>query len=194
MLPFLLAWPNVPFTMAALLAVLFFAVHASGVLDAHHDAHAHLDHADGGARVPVTLAAQAFAIVFAATGLALNAHAIDAPERLGLMSLLWTIPLASLGGYGAVAALRRLLAPLFATREDATSRAELVGKSAVVTSTRVSQEFGEVRVLDKSGHELFVTCRLLEGSDAVPHGADVVIVECEGGELVVAPLDERKTT
>ena len=232
-LRFLVAWGNVPFTIAAGIALVFAVLQATGILgllaggdheadhdvdadadvDADHDVDADADHdADGDAeghgfsfyvlgplgfgKVPFSVIWQTYAVVFAATGLALNArlfmHREGGPPT---GSLLWTLPIALVAGYGVVAMLARWLGPVFAsTKEQATSRAQLVGQTGVVISSKVTSEFGEVRIRDKTGHDLRVICKLADGASAPREHQRVVVVEYEGGDLRVAPLDDEPET
>jgi hypothetical protein len=62
----------------------------------------------------------------------------------------------------------------------------------VVISTKVDAEFGEVRIRDKSGHDLRVVCKLAPGAKSTPreHQNVVVVDYSEAkGELFVEPLD-----
>jgi membrane protein implicated in regulation of membrane protease activity len=236
-LRFLVAWANVPFAIAAGIAILFAALQATGLLgllagdheaeaggdaeaghdvgggheadadadaDADHDADADQDaEANGGVRdffasslgfgkIPFSLIWQTYTIVFAATGLALNAHRYWGREPV-TASLAWTLPISLLAGYAVVAVLARFLGPVFASEhERATSRAELVGQTGVVISSRVTADFGEVRIHDKTGHDLRVVCKLAEGATAPREHQRVVVVEYsqERGELLVAPLED----
>jgi membrane protein implicated in regulation of membrane protease activity len=146
----------------------------------------------GFGKLPFSLIWQTFAVVFAAAGFALNARYIEQTGGPPLVTLAWTLPASFLSGYLAVALTARILGPVFAPkRQEATSRAELVGQIGVVISTRVDEEFGEVRIRDKTGHDLRVVCKLAKGSKArVAEHQSVVVVECDGGELLVAPFDE----
>src|SRR5262249_52124955 len=129
-------------------------------------------------KIPFSLIWQAYAIVFAITGLALNVHAADASGAVPLLTLAWTVPTSLVTGYAAVAALARVLGPLVSSKaQEATSRAELVGQVGTVISSRVSPEFGEVRVKDKSGHELRVICKLAEGVRVAAEHEQVVFVD-----------------
>jgi hypothetical protein len=227
-LRFLVAWANVPFTIAGGIAIVFALLQVSGLLgllagdhegDADADADADVDHdvdghdadhdadADGegtgvrdvvvGAlgfgKLPLSLIWQTYAVVFAATGLAINARVYWGREP-NTGSLAWTLPIALAAGFCVVAMLSRLLGPVFASKkEQATSRAELVGQTGVVISSRVTADFGEVRIRDKTGHDLRVVCKLAEGVAAPSEHQRVVIVEYqkERGELLVAPLDDE---
>jgi hypothetical protein len=57
----------------------------------------------------------------------------------------------------------------------------------VVISSQLSTQFGEVRIRDKSSH-VRVVCKLVDGPP-VSEGTEVVIVECEKGQLYAAPFD-----
>src|SRR5262249_17704445 len=129
----------------------------------------------------------------ALAGLAMNTVALSRMGAVPTYTLAWTLPLAILAGYLATRLLGTWLARTLAGREqEATSRAELVGLAGVVISSRVSPEFGEVRVRDKSGHVVRLVCRTHGGE--IAEGQDVVVVDEDAadGRLVVAPLDVRE--
>jgi hypothetical protein len=134
-------------------------------------------------RVPVTLTAQTFAMTFAVVGLCLNAmwtHAASVP----LFTLGWTLPAAGLLGYGAAALVAKIALPIVDDRRHAaTTRNELVGAIGVVISSRVTGEFGEVRVRDKSGHDVRMVVKL------APRSRDLE----EREEAVIVDVDERGT-
>ncbi len=173
-------------------------------VDAAHDAggDSEGDH-DGGAqhamlgalgvgRLPFSLIWQTYALVFAMTGLGLNARFGAAVSGVPLVSLAWTLPASLAAGYGAVALLAKVLGPVFSSKkEEATSRAQLVGSLGVVISSSVSRAFGEVRIRDRSGHDLRVVCKLSEGARAPKEHERVVVVEIDAsGALLVAPIDD----
>ncbi len=144
--------------------------------------------------IPLSMLWQTFALAFAGVGFALNLHYI---ARLGgppVVSLAWTCPAAFLGGCVAVAVVNRVLGPVLSSKgQEATSRAELVGQIGVVISSKVDEDFGEVRIRDKSGHDLRVVCKLTKGAKEAPtERQSVVVVDCdEHGALLVAPLDDE---
>jgi membrane protein implicated in regulation of membrane protease activity len=211
---FLVAWTNAPYTVAGGVAVLFAAMRAIGVFDlvaggdGDHDGDHEGDHDGGGddsdgddhdaadddraahpasASLPGSLRWQIFAVVLSAVGLSLHARGFPAAPTPG--ALLWSLPLSALAAYAVTRALGRLLAPLFSSdAQAATSRAALVGKSGVVISTRVTAEFGEIRVRDRSGHDLRLICRLADGAEEAREHEEVVVVERRGDELLVAKL------
>jgi hypothetical protein len=144
-------------------------------------------------KVPFSLVWQVYGAVFALTGLLTNAHYVERPGGPPLVSLLWTMPLALSVGYGAVAALARVLKPIVADEKaNATRRAELVGHVGKVISTKVDEAFGEVRFRDKTGHDVRLVVKLAAGHSPVREGQDVVVVDEERGALFVAPLDEEE--
>ena len=144
-------------------------------------------------KIPFSLIWQAYAIVFAITGLALNVPA-SAGGTLSLLTLAWTIPTSLVTGYAAVAALARVLGPIVSSKaQEATSRAELVGQIGTVISSRVSPDFGEVRVKDKSGHELRVICKLADGVRVASEHEQVVFVDYDDElGLRVSPLEQEE--
>jgi hypothetical protein len=86
-----------------------------------------------------------------------------------------------------------VLGPILSSKgQEATSRAQLVGQIGVVISSRVDRDFGEVRIRDRSGHDLRVVCKLAKEARAVPvERQSVVVVDCdEKGELTVELLEE----
>lgn len=199
---FLTAWANAPFTIAFGIAAGVAVLQATGALSllGDHDADADgdtdvegdgdTDHsfleALGVGRIPFSLVWQSGAIAFALTGLLLNTRYLGGDPPL--ISLLWTTPIASLSALGAIALVARLLGPLF-TPTEATSRDALVGREGVVISSRVTNDFGEVRIRDDHGHDVRVICRLAPGQDSVSEGKRVVVVDIEdGGKPVVAPI------
>ena len=103
------------------------------------------------------------------------------------------MPVALVFGYVVTRRLGRVLARVASDpRHEATTRRELVGHTGVVISSKVSSEFGEVRLMDKTGHVLRIICRTREGEPPIAEGREIVIVEHDpaGDHLFVAPLDE----
>lgn len=218
-LRFLIASANAPFTIVGGIAVCFAILQLTGVMslfaggdheadhdvDADHDVPGDADTEQPGfgdlvfgplglGRLPFSIIWQTYAVVFAVTGLMINLRYLGDPSGPPLLALAWSLPAALLAGYAAVALLARFLGPLFATKEqEATSRAELVGHIGVVISSRVTAEFGEIRIRDKSGHDLRVVCRLAEGSAPPTEKQRVVVVDYEAskGELLVAPIEDE---
>jgi hypothetical protein len=211
---FFTAWANAPFTIAFGIAAGVAILQATGALSllGDHDAdvdgdvdadidgdvdgeaevdgdtdgeHSFLDLLGVG-RIPFSLAWQTGAIAFAMVGLLLNARYIGGSPPL--ITLLWTIPTGIVASLGSIAGAARLLGPLF-TPEEATSREALVGREGVVISSKVTPEFGEVRIRDDHGHDVRVICRLAPGEDSVSEGKHVIVVDIEaGGRPVVAPV------
>jgi len=148
----------------------------------------------GYGRIPFSMIWQTFCLVFAAAGFALNFHYLGRAGGPPLHTLAWTLPGGLVAGYLGVAALAKVLGPVLSTKgQEATSRAQLVGQIGVVISSKVDEHFGEVRIRDKTGHDLRVVCRLAQGTDRPPTEHQSVVVvdyEEERGELLVAPLDD----
>ncbi len=175
--------------------------------DADHDVDHDHDGDDGGedrswaatalsplgfGRIPLSVIWQTFALVFAATGLALNMRFLGAGGPPAY-SLAWTVPFAILDGYLGVAVVAKFLGPVLSSEgQEATSRAGLVGQTGVVISSKVDGDFGEVRIRDKTGHDLRVVCKLAKGAKYIPmerHTVVVVDYDEGKGELFVEPLD-----
>jgi membrane protein implicated in regulation of membrane protease activity len=149
----------------------------------------------GMGKIPFSVIWQTYALSFAATGFGLNLRYLDSSAAVPLVSLAWTIPVSLLCGYVAVALVARLLGPVLSSKEqEATSRAQLVGQIGVVISSRVDEQFGEVRIRDKTGHDVRVVCKLPKGTaKPIAEHASVVVVDCEpdGGLLVEAFEDDE---
>jgi membrane protein implicated in regulation of membrane protease activity len=176
--------------------------------DADHDADAdaeHQAHGDRGwgiaalaplglGRIPFSVIWQTYALAFALTGFGINLRYLGAAASVPLVSLAWTLPASLASGYVAVALVARLLGPVLSSKDqEATSRAQLVGQIGVVISSKVDQEFGEVRIRDKSGHDVRVICKLPKGtSEPVAEHKSVVVVDYdqERGDLLVEAFDE----
>jgi membrane protein implicated in regulation of membrane protease activity len=177
--------------------------------DAEHDADADQEHSAGDrgwgvaalaplgvGKIPFSVIWQTYALAFALTGFALNLHYLGAAASVPLLSLAWTVPTSLVAGYVAVALVARILGPVLSSKEqEATSRSQLVGLVGVVISSKVDQEFGEVRIRDKSGHDVRVICKLPPGSaKPVPEHKSVVVIdyEPERGELLVEALEDEE--
>lgn len=130
-------------------------------------------------RVPVTLTAETFSMTFAVSGLVLNAvwaHAAEVP----LYTLAWTLPSAAVLGYAGAALVARIALPIVDDRRHAaTTRGEMIGAIGVVISSRVTDAFGEVRVRDKSGHDVRIVVKLAERSRELAEREEAVIVDVD---------------
>ena len=229
---YLVAWPNVPFTISVGATLLFALAQASGLAgilgggDAEGDADADADvdgdvdadaAADGDAdsdadgddadgeswalrlgssfgmgRLPMTLLAQVFLVVFGVSGLLLNV-AFVSTGAIPFWTLFYSLPVATLVALTANATMTRLLAPIVDDKaQAATQRAALVGSIATVISRQVTEEFGEVRIRDRSGHDLRLVVKLAKGdaSAALREGQEAVVVDVDDrGTPLVTPLD-----
>jgi hypothetical protein len=247
-LAFLIAWGNVPFAIAAGVAVVFALLQVSGILglvagggdhdaEVDHDVEADVDHdvdADhevdaeaehdaeagdghehehdgdhgsgherglasaalaplGFGRIPFSMIWQTFCLVFAFCGMLLNARYLGQAYGPPVYTLAWTLPSSVFAGYLGVALVAKVFGPVLSSKgQEATSRAQLVGQIGVVISSKVDEEFGEVRIRDKTGHDIRVVCKLARGSKKPSEHQSVVVVDYDPGrgELRVAPLDE----
>lgn len=181
-------------------------VDADGDADADADHDHDADHDEGGdqgvghailaglgvGKAPLSIVWQTYAIAFGLTGIAANTVYMGRAGALPTVTLAWTVPSALLVGYVVTRVFARAIGKLEGdARQEATSRKQLVGHSGVVISSKVSAEFGEVRVRDKTGHVVRIICRTREADTTIPEGREVVIVDYdrEGDHLYVAPLD-----
>jgi hypothetical protein len=230
---YLVAWPNVPFTIAVGATLLFAAVQASGLAgllgghgDADGDADADVDgdvdadadadadgdtdsdadgdDADGESwavklglsfgmgRLPVSLLVQVFLVVFGVSGLLVNV-AFVSTGAIPFWTLFYSLPVATLIALGSDAAMTRLLAPIVDDKlQAATKRSALVGSIATVISRQVTEEFGEVRIRDRSGHDLRLVVKLAKenGAKALREGQEVLVVDVDArGMPLVSALD-----
>jgi hypothetical protein len=148
----------------------------------------------GFGKIPFSMIWQTFCLVFAATGFALNLRYLGQPGGLPVHTLAWTLPGGIALGYAGVALFARIMGPVLSSKEqEATSRAQLVGQMGVVISTKVDETFGEVRIRDKTGHDIRVVCKLVKGARKIPQEKQTIVVvdyEEERGELLVEALDD----
>lgn len=210
-----LAWANVPFLSVLAIAVLFAALQATGIIgvlaggdhdgDADHDADGgDSDHdADGEhegfsvagllgvGRVPLTFVLQSFAITLGITGLSVHmlAFGFAAPP---LRALLWSLPVSLAVAFTLTSLVSRAAAKIFSTEgQEASRRAQLVGSTGVVISSKVDREFGEVRLSTPGG----VTVRVIvttEADSPIQEGREIVVTDYDKDRdrLVVSALDE----
>jgi hypothetical protein len=174
---------------------------ADGDDDADHDA----DGAHGNASIgkdllagigvgtmPLSVVWQAFAICFGIAGIAANTVYLGRVGALPTYTLAWTVPIAGAFGYGVNHLLSRLFARIMVPPGKAsTSRKDLVGRTGIVISSKVSSEFGEVRTVDKSGDTLRLIVKTLDQDDVIVEGREVVFIEYDVAKdtLYVAALD-----
>jgi len=167
-------------------------VDADHDVDAGHDADADHD-ADGGGgmgwqgalsffgvgRVPLMVVWVTFFIFAGFTGIFVNSsifvnHAGAFPA--------WGFGASSGASLGVGLVAVRLFSRLAAKFVDvgghgATRKHELSGKSGIVASTKLDQQFGEVRVRDARGNELLLHGRLHGSEPALSRGQKVVLVD-----------------
>jgi membrane protein implicated in regulation of membrane protease activity len=143
--------------------------------------------------IPISVIWQTFAFAFALAGYAMNYGYLGRQGGPPMLTLIWTLPGGFIAGCIASVGVNRLLAPVLSSKgQEATSRSQLVGQIGVVISSKVDREFGEVRIRDKSGHDVRVVCRLASGAARSPRESQtVVVVDCDdNGGLLVEPLDD----
>ncbi len=232
---YLVAWPNVPFTVAVGATLLFALVQASGLAgligghdadggDADADADADVDgdvdadaDADGDTdsdadgddadgenwavklgssfgmgRLPLSLLVQVFLVVFGVCGLLLNVAFVSS-GAIPFWTLFYSLPIATLVALASDAAMTRVLAPIVDDKlQAATKRSALVGSIATVISRQVTEEFGEVRIRDRSGHDLRLVVKMAKdgAGEALREGQEVLVVDVDArGTPLVSALD-----
>jgi hypothetical protein len=175
-------------------------VDADADADGDHDADADADDSSlgdrflvdlGVGRIPFSILWQTFAVTFGISGLAVNAIVLG--RALSTSSLAWSIPLSLFIAYLVTRTTSRLLGRVIGgADQEATSRHGLIGQTGVVISSRVTDEFGEIRAKDPAGNFVHVVCRIRDGETPIPLGREVVIVDYDpdAGRLFVAPLDD----
>lgn len=148
----------------------------------------------GFGKLPLSVIWQTYALAFALGGFCMNLRYLGAAERPPLVTLAWTLPSSMVVGYLAVALTAKVLGPVLSSKaQEATSRAQLVGQIGVVISSKVDQEFGEIRIRDKDGHDIRIVCKLPAGkTEPIAEHRSVVVVEVddERGDLFVEPFDD----
>jgi hypothetical protein len=177
--------------------------------DADHDAAHDADHGDhegdsagpgvlslllgmlGVGRVPLAIVWQTLFTMFGLTGVTVTTVAASLLGPPRPFFLAFSIPIALVAGSVLSASTVRGVARLIPSSSgDATRKRDLVGCTGVVISSRVDQEFGEVRLKDPLGRTLRLICHTLPGEPALPEGAEVVVVDYERsqGHLFVSRL------
>jgi membrane protein implicated in regulation of membrane protease activity len=150
----------------------------------------------GMGRLPLTLLAQVFLVVFGVGGLLMNVAFVSA-GAIPFWTLFYSLPGSMLIGLIANATMTRLLAPIVDDKlQAATKRSALVGSIATVISRQVTEEFGEVRIRDRSGHDLRLVVKLAKDDASVTlrEGQEAVVVDVDDrGTPLVTPLDLFKT-
>ncbi len=143
--------------------------------------------------IPFSVIWETFALAFSAVGFALNLRYVEHVGGPPLYSLVWTLPAGFVAGCLGSAGVTRVLGPVLSSKgQEATTRAQLVGQIGVVISSKVDRDFGEVRIRDKTGHDVRVVCRLASGATrSAAESQSVVVVDYdEKGGLLVEPLED----
>jgi hypothetical protein len=171
--------------------------------DADQDADEQQQHQAGGGRggllagmgvgtMPLSIVWQSFAVCFGLGGITVNTIYFTRIGALPSSALFWSLPGALVFAYAATSLVSKVfkkLAP--STGKTSTSRRDLLGKTGVVISSKVSAEFGEVRLTDATGSVLRMICRAMPGEEPIPEGREVVFVDYDRDRdvLFVAPFD-----
>lgn len=164
-----------------------------GASDAAHSFNLGADLGVG--RVPLSILWQTYAFSFAFAGIATHVAVWSIKRALPLATLVLSVPLAIAFGYFITRTVGRVVGRVVADpANEVTSRAGLVGKVGVVISTRVSSEFGEVRIPVRTGHVVRVTALVHENEAPIEEQREVVVVEYDKDRdrLFVAPLEPRR--
>jgi hypothetical protein len=179
----------------------------AGHVDADHDAGADHD-ADGdgdapgglsllGAlgvgKVPLTIIWQTLFTIFGLSGIALTLAGAQVTGRWDGLLLLGTLPAATVVSLAVTAAVVRGVAKLVPSVSGrAATRRDLVGCTGVVISSKVSDDFGEVRLQDPQGRTLRLACYVRPGEELLAEGTEVVISEWdqEKDRLFVAAMEQ----
>ncbi len=142
--------------------------------------------------MPLSIVWQSFAVCFALGGISANSVYFSRTGTLPTSALALSAPVALVFAYVAT----RLVSKVFGRfapqpGKTSTSRRDLVGKTGIVISSKVGDEFGEVRIADATGTVLRVICRTLPGEEPISEGREVVFIDYdrEGDHLFVAPFD-----
>jgi len=145
-------------------------------------------------RLPSTLLAQVFLVVFGVSGLLINVAYVSS-GAIPFWTLFYSLPVAIVIALTANVAMTRMLAPIVDDKlQAATQRSALVGSIATVISRQVTEEFGEVRIRDRSGHDLRLVVKLAPErtrvDPALSEGQEAVVVDVDArGTPLVSPLD-----
>lgn len=143
----------------------------------------------GVGRVPLTFLLQCFAVTLGIAGLSLHTlvFGLRPPPN---SALLWSIPGSLVIAFALTSAIARAAAKIFSTEgQEAKGRAELVGATGVVISSKVDREFGEVRL--SAGTTTVRVVVSTEDDAPIPEGRDIVVVEYDRqrDRLIVSCLD-----
>lgn len=142
--------------------------------------------------MPLSIVWQSFTICFGVAGLTANTVYLSRAGALPTSALAISIPVALAFAYAATSLVSKVFGR-FAPKpgKTSTSRRDLVGRTGVVISSKVNDEFGEVRITDATGSVLRIICRALPGEEPIVEGREVVFVEHdrERDLLFVAPFD-----
>ncbi len=150
-----------------------------------------LSSALGVGRVPLAVVWQTVFTMFGLAGITGTTLLSSFTGGVSAFHLAFTVPFALVTGIALSAAVVRGIARLVPPSSgEASRRSDLVGCLGVVISSRVSDEFGEIRLADPEGRTLHVICRTRAGEPELPEGTEVMVVDRdrEKDHLFVAAL------
>jgi membrane protein implicated in regulation of membrane protease activity len=116
--------------------------------------------------------------MFGIAGVVVTSVASGRMGGLNAGVLVVSLPIALVSGLVLTRATANGIAKLVpSTSGKAASHKDLVGCKGVVISSRVTGEFGEVRLTDPAGRTIRLICRANEGEEEIGEGAEVVVTE-----------------
>lgn len=182
------------------------AAHGHHDLDAGHDVDTDADgdhHQDadgerggflallGVGKVPLSIVLQTLFMMFGLVGVSATTLIAWMTGHLAISYLALSAPIAMVGGLVlSMATVRTVARVVPSVSGQAHTRRELVGQSGVVISSKVSAEFGEVRLQDPTGRTLRLICYTGTEEPLIPEGTEVVITDWdrERDRLYVTPM------
>jgi hypothetical protein len=178
--------------------------HHDGDADPHGDAAHEGDHDQDGddghggvlallgvGKVPLSIVLQTLFMMFGLVGVSVTTLTAWVTGHLATSYLALSAPIALVGGLLlSMATVRAVARVVPSVSGQAHTRRELVGQSGVVISSKVSAEFGEVRLQDPTGRTLRLICYTGSDEPLIPEGTEVVITEWdrERDRLYVTPM------
>lgn len=164
--------------------------------DADHDQDVEGDHGGllallGVGKVPLSIVLQTLFMMFGLVGVSATTLIAWMTGHLATSYLALSAPIALLGGLVlSMVTVRTVARVVPSVSGQAHTRRELVGQSGVVISSKVSAEFGEVRLQDPTGRTLRLICYTGAEEPLIPEGTEVVITDWdrEHDRLYVTPM------
>jgi membrane protein implicated in regulation of membrane protease activity len=173
-------------------------VDAGHDVDTDHDADHHQDTDGEGVlallgvgKVPLSIVLQTLFMMFGLVGVSATTLIAWTTGHLATSYLALSVPIALVGGLLlSMATVRAVAHVVPSVSGQAHTRRELVGQSGVVISSKVSAEFGEVRLQDPTGRTLRLVCYTSADEPLIPEGTEVLITDWdrERDRLYVTPV------